>query len=85
MTFHFAPNGKFVNKFAAGLMPQAIATDNQSRVYLLDSSQIVVYSSSGESVGVKVTGFANALALDAQNNIYTISNETVRKLKSVDF
>ncbi len=85
MTFHFAPNGKFVNKFAAGLMAQAIATDNQSRVYVLDSSQIVVYSSSGESVGVKVTNFANAFTLDGENNIYTISNENVRKLKSVDF
>lgn len=85
MTFHFARDGKFVNKFAAGLMPHAIATDNQSRVYILDSSQIVVYSSSGESVGVKVTGFANAFALDDQNNIYTVSNETVRKLKSVDY
>ncbi len=85
MTFHFARDGKFVNKFAAGLMPQAIAVDNQSRVYVLDSDKIVVYSSSGESVGVKTTGFASAFALDAQNNIYTISNETVRKLKSVDF
>ena len=85
MTFHFAPNGKFVNKFAAGLMPQAIATDNQSRVYVLDTNQIVVYSSSGASVGVKVTGFADAFTLDAQNNVYTISNETVRKLKSIDF
>ena len=85
MTFHFAPNGKFVNKFAAGLMPQAIATDNQSRVYVLDTNQIVVYLSSGASVGVKVTGFADAFTLDAQNNVYTISNETVRKLKSIDF
>ena len=85
MTFHFARDGKFVNKFAAGLMPRAIAIDNQSRVYVLDSSQIVVYSSSGASVGVKVTGFADAFALDAENNIYTISNETVRKLKSVDY
>lgn len=85
MTFHFAPNGKFVNKFAASLMPQAIAADNQSRVYVLDSKQIVVYSSNGEIAGVKTTNFADAFALDSQNNIYTISNETVRKLKSVDF
>lgn len=85
MTFHFNSTGKFVNKFAAGLMPKAIAIDNQSRVYVLDSNQIVVYSSSGEIAGVKVTNFAEAFALDDQNNIYTISNETVRKLKSIDF
>lgn len=85
MTFHFARNGKFVNKFAAGLMPHAIAIDSQSRAYVLDGEKIAVYSSSGESVGVRTASFTDAFALDDQNNIYTISNETVRKLKPVDF
>ncbi|MDQ2746083.1 MAG: hypothetical protein M3T96_02360, partial [Acidobacteriota bacterium] len=85
MTFHFSPSGKFVNKFAANLMTEAILIDNQSRVYLLDSNQIVVYSSIGESVGVKVTNFANAFAIDAQNNIYTVSSDVVRKLKPIGY
>ncbi|MEP7039812.1 MAG: hypothetical protein ABI891_15870, partial [Acidobacteriota bacterium] len=85
MTFHFSQGGKFINKFAASLMPKAILTDNQSRIYLLDSNQIVVYSSIGESVGVKVTNFANAFAIDDQNNIYTVSSDVVRKLKPIDY
>ncbi|MCY7347787.1 MAG: hypothetical protein LH614_16435 [Pyrinomonadaceae bacterium] len=66
MTFHFTPQGKFVNKFAAGLVPSAILAavlvppsailiDNQGRIYLLNSNtisdaKIVVFSNTGNEI-----------------------------------
>ncbi|MEO8073082.1 MAG: hypothetical protein ABI686_07520 [Acidobacteriota bacterium] len=65
MIFHFTPQGKFVNKFAAGLVssafipiglvPSAILIDNQSRIYLLNSNRIydvriVVFSNTGNEI-----------------------------------
>lgn len=86
MTFRFAPNGKFVNKFAAGLMPEAIVTDNQSRVYVLTLDEIVVFSNTGGEIArLKVAGMPDAFAVDAQNNLYVVSGDVVRKLKPAVF
>lgn len=92
MTFHFSPQGKFVNKFAAGRMPSAILVDNQSRIYILDSNvankvSIVVFSDTGtELKKIPLEAFSTrSMAIDKENNLYVISGETIQKLKPVDF
>jgi len=92
MTFHFTPQGKFVNKFAAELMPSAILVDNQSRVYILDqkmanATAIKVFSDTGSELKrIALEGFMpSAMAIDRQNNLYVISGEKVQKLKPVEF
>ncbi|MBA2494718.1 MAG: hypothetical protein H0V31_08490 [Acidobacteria bacterium] len=93
MTFHFTANGKFVNKFAAGLVPAAILIDNQSRIYLLNSrvigdAKIVVFSNTGneiKTINFDKFEFIQTLTLDKQNNLYVISGEKIRKLKAIDF
>jgi hypothetical protein len=89
MTFHFSPQGKFLNKFAADLMPSALATDNQGRVYVLNNkgqSEIAVYTGAGSLVTrISAEAFAaGSLAIDKQNFIYVIDSEKVRKLRPVD-
>lgn len=92
MTFHFSPQGKFINKFAAGLMPLEISVDNQSRVYILnqygnDTGDIVVFSGAGIELK-RINGgsaYVNAMAVDNQNYIYVIAGEKIRKLKAVNF
>lgn len=93
MTFRFNPEGKFVNKFAPDLMPKAIAVDNQSRIYILggraaNDPGIHIFSNTGNKLNiVRFDRFSwvNGMALDAQNNIYLVSGEKVRKLRAVEF
>jgi sugar lactone lactonase YvrE len=93
MTFRFNPDGKFVNKFAPDLHPKAIAVDNQSRVYVLNGraasdSGIQIFSNTGSKLKTVLFDrfeWVNAMALDAQNNIYLIVGDKVRKLKAVEF
>ncbi|MDQ6787942.1 MAG: hypothetical protein M3033_14140 [Acidobacteriota bacterium] len=93
MTFHFTPQGKFVNKFAIGLMPLSILTDNQSRIYILnenarDTGDIIVFSGAGNElkrINIDGSDFLKAMAVDKQNYIYIIAGEKIRKLKAVDF
>ncbi|MET0754106.1 MAG: hypothetical protein ABWZ66_12060 [Pyrinomonadaceae bacterium] len=92
MTFHFTPQGKFVNKFAAGRMPSAILVDNQSRIYILDSNvankvSIVVFSDTGSELKqIPLEAFSTrSMAIDKQNNLYVISGDTIQKLKPVNF
>ncbi|MGC2236271.1 MAG: hypothetical protein WA584_08925 [Pyrinomonadaceae bacterium] len=92
MTFHFTPQGKFVNKFAAVHMPSAILVDNQSRIYILDNNMankvsIVVFSDTGtELKKIPIEGFSpRSMAIDKENRLYIINGETIQKLKPVDF
>jgi DNA-directed RNA polymerase subunit RPC12/RpoP/DNA-binding beta-propeller fold protein YncE len=93
MTFQFAANGKFLNKFAADMVPAAISIDNQGRIYILNSkvisdAKIVVYSRTGSEIkSIKFDKFESikTMALDRQNNIYLISGEKIRKLKAIEF
>ncbi|MBA3633284.1 MAG: hypothetical protein H0W58_10835 [Acidobacteria bacterium] len=93
MTFHFTANGKFVNKFAAGLKPGAILIDNQNRIYLLNDNmqndaKIIVFSNTGSEI--KRIGFdrfesIETMTLDKQNNLFVIGGEKIRKLKAIEF
>ncbi|HSK71467.1 MAG TPA: hypothetical protein VK892_07220, partial [Pyrinomonadaceae bacterium] len=93
MTFRFNPDGKFVNKFAPDLMPKAIAVDNQSRIYVLNGrsasdSGIHIFSNTGSKLKTVLFDrfeWVNAMSLDAQNNIYLIVGDKVRKLKAIEF
>ncbi len=86
MTFRFTRDGKFVNKFAANLMPEAILIDNQSRVYILTLNEIAVFSGDGGAVTrLPSAGIPTAFAIDAQNNLYTVADNIVRKLKPAAF
>jgi DNA-binding beta-propeller fold protein YncE/DNA-directed RNA polymerase subunit RPC12/RpoP len=92
MTFHFTPQGKFVNKFAAVRMPSAILVDNQSRIYILDkntanNAAIIVFSNTGSELKrIPLESFSpRSMAIDRENNLYIINGETIQKLKPVDF
>lgn len=92
MTFHFTPQGKFVNKFASARMPSAILVDNQSRVYILDTNAankvlISVFDANGSALKeIPVEAFSlRAMAIDKENSLYVINGEMVQKLKPVDF
>ncbi len=99
MTFHFSPDGKFINKFAAGLTPTAIAADSQGRIYILNGtgsgSSVAVFSSDGNKIkqfSLSSSPFATirAMASDKQNNLYFIKGDSVngakvQKMKAIDF
>lgn len=76
----FTPDGRYVNKFVQTMNSCGIAVDNQSRIYISESSVINVYKNNGEMVSA-VTGLdaVNAFALDKDNNIYAVSGDRVIK------
>lgn len=93
MTFHFTANGKFVNKFAAGLNPGAILVDNQNRIYLLNDNmqndaKILIFSNTGSEIkSIRFDRFESieTMTIDRQNNLFVIGGEKVRKLKAIEF
>jgi sugar lactone lactonase YvrE len=84
MIFRFTPEGKYVNKFAQSMESCGIAVDNQSRIYVSGGDGISVYNKNGEAVsGVPNLGRIDAFTLDAQNNVYALTDDRVIKRNAV--
>ncbi len=86
-----SPEGKFVNKFGSSgheagqySMPNCIAVDNQSRVYICDNNNGVhLFAADGRYLqNIKTPFWVQALALDRGNNIYVVGMNKVAKLSA---
>jgi streptogramin lyase len=83
--FKFTPEGKFVDRFgnrgSEGQFsrPQAIAVDNQSRVYVADT-RIQVFDATGRYLGM-FQGSVWAMAFNDQNELFTVSGTQVTKFR----
>ncbi len=88
--FQFTASGKFVNKFAPqGDEPgqlgsaEALAVDNQSRVYVSDTRGIQVFDHDGRYLAtIAQNDYIPALVFDDQNALWLIARNTgeIRKL-----
>lgn len=87
--FKFSPDGKYITRFGsqgreAGQyqMPNAIAVDNQSRVYIGDSSNGVhVYAADGRHLEtIKTPVWVRGMALDNRNNLYVVGSNQVSRI-----
>lgn len=88
--YRFAPDGRFLGKFGSGgsspgqfHMPNAIAVDNQSRVYVSDLSgfEIQVFAPDGRFLKtIRAPHSINAMAFDSANNLFVLSRNKVSKL-----
>lgn len=84
MIFRFTPDGKYVNKFVQSMASCGIAVDNQSRVYITGPNSINIYSNTGQPV-TAIAGLDRvaAFALDKENNVYAVVDNTVVKRPAV--
>ncbi|OLE54860.1 MAG: hypothetical protein AUG51_05830 [Acidobacteria bacterium 13_1_20CM_3_53_8] len=88
--YRFSPDGRFTGKFGSSgnspgqfKMPNAIAVDNQSRIYVSDSSsfEIQVFAADGRLLKtIKAPHSVNAMTFDAANNLFVLSRNKVSKL-----
>lgn len=80
LIFRFTPEGKYVNKFVETMNSCGIEVDNQSRIYISNQSSINAYDNAGKLVS-SISGLkgVNAFALDKQNNIYILHDDTIIK------
>ncbi|HEX7314255.1 MAG TPA: hypothetical protein VF297_10050 [Pyrinomonadaceae bacterium] len=87
--FRFSPDGKYLARFGGQGRepgqygpPSAIASDTQGRVYVCESfDKVHVYEPDGRFVRtLKIPHAADALAFDAQNNLYIAGSHKVSKL-----
>jgi hypothetical protein len=89
--FRFSPEGKFVARFGGGGRrgepgqfgpPAAIAADPRGRVYVVETfNQLHVYEPDGRFVRtLKAPHSVNALAFDAQGDLYVAGDHKVSKL-----
>jgi hypothetical protein len=80
MIFGFTPEGRYVNKFVQSMSSCGIAVDNQSRVYVSGPSGLEVYTNTGQAAGgIADLANLNAFALDKDNNVYALIDDTVVK------
>ena len=85
--FKFTPEGKFVTRIgsegdAEGQFRalQAIAVDNQSRVYVSDFRGIQVFDAEGRYLGlIDVDGSASGIVINDQNDIFVAARRQVIK------
>ena len=85
--FKFTPEGKFVNKFGSVgnepgqfIGPQAIAVDNQSRVYVSDTSGIEVFDSNGRYLDTfKSDASPSAMIFNDENELFGVDRTLVVK------
>ncbi|HMF55696.1 MAG TPA: 6-bladed beta-propeller [Pyrinomonadaceae bacterium] len=88
--YEFTPDGRFTGKFGSSghspgqfNMPNAIAVDNQSRIYVSDSSsyEIQIFAADGRLLKtIKAPHSVDAMAFDAANNLFVLSRNKVSKL-----
>jgi sugar lactone lactonase YvrE len=87
--FRFTADGKYVDRFGGGgneagqfRTPNAIAVDNQSRVYVCDQSEgIHVFTADGRYLETLKTPFwVQGMAFDTANDLYVVGDNKVAKL-----
>ncbi|HEV7857263.1 MAG TPA: NHL repeat-containing protein [Pyrinomonadaceae bacterium] len=88
--FKFTPAGKYVSKFGSEgsapgqfKMPNAIAIDNQSRVYVSDTfNGIEIFADDGRYLEtIKPPHTVEGMAFDAENHLYIVGANKVSKLQ----
>ena len=81
----FTPDGKYVNKFVPTMYSCGIEVDNQGRIYISDSQDLIkVYTNTGQLVDtISGVGSADAFCLDADNNVYILVNDMVIKRPAI--
>jgi hypothetical protein len=85
--FKFSPEGKFLTQFGGDgdgpgqfRAPDAIAVDNQGRVYVGDFKGVQVFDANGRYLGlIKVKGAASGLAFNDQNELFVVARTQVYK------
>lgn len=78
--FRFTPEGKYVNKFLETMSSCGIEVDNQSRIFISDQNSINVYTNNGQHFSsIYPLKGVDAFALDKQNNVYILYDDTVIK------
>jgi muconolactone delta-isomerase len=84
LIFRFTPEGKYVNKFVETMNSCGIEVDNQSRIYISDQNSIKSYAGNGQLVS-SISGLkgVNAFALDKQNYVYILHDDTVIKRAAI--
>lgn len=85
--FKFTPEGKFVNQFGSAgnepgqfSFPQAIAVDNQSRIFVSDSPGIEVFDSNGRYLNTfKPDASPSAMVFNDKNELFGVARTQVVK------
>ena len=88
--FKFSPEGKFINRFGSrgnsaqpdqfSLGVSAIAVDTQSRVFVVDSNRVLVFTSDGRYLATfAIDNSAYAMAFDDKNGLWLAESDKVSK------
>ena len=85
--FRFSPQGKFLSKFGEEgdqpgqfRAPQAIAVDNQGRLYVSDIHGVQVFSSDGRYLqSLQIPSIAFGMVFDSNNNLYIAGRDYMYK------
>jgi hypothetical protein len=76
----FSPDGKFLNRFPSGAnAPHALAIDPQGRLYVSDTSEILVLDSNGKSIKAIETSQAFGIAFDEYGDLFIAARPYVLK------
>jgi DNA-directed RNA polymerase subunit RPC12/RpoP len=87
--FRFTADGKYVNRFGGGgsaagqfQLPNALAVDAQSKVYVCDQTKgIHVFTSDGRFLETLLTPFyVSGMAFDKSGDLFIVGSNTVSKL-----
>lgn len=79
----FTPDAKFVRSFPGSTDIAGLAVDKWNRLEVAVGSTVVAYDSDGNNLGSRSTEDIGSFALDADGNIYTITNNTVAKFPPI--
>ena len=85
--FKFSPDGRFVTQFGsdgdeAGQFraPEAIAVDNQGRVYVADFKGVQIFDPAGRYLNtIRVKGAASGLAFNERGELFVVARTQVYK------
>lgn len=78
----FSPEGKFLNRFPTGTTAShALAVDPKGRIFLSNTSNVIVFDASGKKVNEFDTNQAFGLAFDQAGDLYMATRPYVTKLK----
>ena len=85
--FKFSPDGRFQTRFGSAgdqpgqfRAPDAIAVDNQGRVYVSDFKGIQIFDPNGRYIDVfKVDGPASGMVFNDQNELFVVARKQVIK------